>query len=110
MKCVSAWYHHKEIFNKDHHICEYEKCKKSRRKLIQGNIVSTPILTNRLSGGFRKERSQSQCIQTLQVFSYEYHDTEGGPHRFDSDYDGNKRYGVIGTLKKKQVACLKKIN
>jgi hypothetical protein len=42
-------------------------------------------------------------------FSYESHDTEGGTHRFDSDYDGPNDGGCWDTYEEAQVAGLKKL-
>lgn len=59
---------------------------------------------------FREKHNMLACIYSnASGFLFEYHDTKGGTHRYDSDFTGPNDGGCWDSYEEAEIACLEKL-
>lgn len=77
---------------------------------LESYVVTAPLWQQAFDW-FREEHNMlANIYSNASGFLYEYHDTIGGTHRFDSEFTGDCKYsGAFTSYQKAQVACLDKL-
>jgi hypothetical protein len=90
-------------------IVELMRCRNSEPWM--GNSVVSAPLKQQVLRWFREKYNMLACVYSnASGFLYEYHDTIGGTHRFDSGFTGDCEYsGAFTTYEKAENACIDKL-
>ncbi len=72
--------------------------------------VSAPLYQQAFRWFREKHNMLANIYSNASGFLYEYHDTIGGTHRYDSGFTGDCEYsGAFTSFEKAQLECLKKL-
>jgi hypothetical protein len=90
-------------------IVELMRCRNSEPWM--GNATVAAPLKQQVLRWFREKYNMLACVYSnASGFLYEYHDTIGGTHRFDSGFTGDCEYsGAFTTYEKAENACIDKL-
>ena len=73
------------------------------------NIVSAPTFSQAFRWFREKHDMLANVYSNASGFLFEWHDTIGGTHRYDSGFDGPNDSGCWDTYEEAELTCLKKL-
>jgi hypothetical protein len=100
-KCFK-WYHNPDLLTDDEVFLIYNN---------YNELFAFAPLKQQLFRWFREKYNMLACVYSnASGFLYEYHDTIGGTHRFDSGFTGDCEYsGAFTTYEKAENAAIDKL-
>jgi hypothetical protein len=86
-----------------------ERLEYSFNDMKDANLIQLPLYQQAFRWFREKHNMLANVYSNASGFLFEYHDTIGGTHRFDSRMTGPNEGGVWDTYEEAELSCLKKL-